>query len=136
MSKELDYILFDYWPGIWIYFFIWGAVAFAVTFYLWTRKDCDTCNRVRGLRRSALLALAITPSILTDAFIVALPAPALMGFLFMIPALISPEHWSILPFIGLLYVLPWLAMTALIFLIWCLRRGEKQAEQDGTGQPM
>lgn len=90
--NDLRYILFDYWPGIWIYLGMWVVATIVTVRYLLTRQDCYTCSRLIGFRRSALLAAIITPSIMTEGFIVALPAPALMGFLFMLPAFISPSH--------------------------------------------
>jgi hypothetical protein len=130
----MRYILFDYWPGIWIYLGIWIVVAIVTLRYLLARSDCYTCSRLSGFRRSALLAAIVTPSIMTEGFIVALPAPALMGFLFMLPAVISPSHWVILPGILLLYVLPWSICTLLIFTIWSIMR-RKKTEQSGPDNP-
>jgi len=129
MNSDLRYILFEYWPGIWIYFCIWCVATFFVVRHLFRRRDCYSCTRFTGLLRSALLAMVVTPSIISDFFIVFLPAPALMGFLFMLPAILSPQHWDILPAIGLFYILPWIIATSLIYLVWCILRKQKTAEQ-------
>jgi hypothetical protein len=80
---------------------------------------------ITGRRRRASLAvyfaLVFTPSVLTDLFLFAIPAPALLGFLAFVPALFFIEQWwSRVYAVCLLYLLPMLISFGVIYVVLTL----------------
>jgi hypothetical protein len=71
------------------------AVAFSGGYLLFRRKSRS--SSIGRPRRRALLAayfaLVLTPSLLTDLFLFAIPAPALVGFFTLLPSLFYVERW-------------------------------------------
>ena len=89
--------------------------------HLWRRRqDCFSCTYRQALVRSGLLAFLVTPSIIGDFFLFALPGPAALGFALLFPGVFfaSGQRLELLLMIVVLYVLPWVAGTAIIFYLW------------------
>lgn len=89
--------------------------------YLWSRRQyCFGCTYRQALVRSGLLAFLVTPSLISDFFLFALPGPAALGFALMSPGVLfaSGHRLELLTMISVLYVLPWVACTAIIFYVW------------------
>jgi len=81
---------------------------------------CFGCTYRQALVRSGLLAFLVTPSLISDFFLFALPGPAALGFALMSPGVLfaSGHRLELLTMISVLYVLPWVACTAIIFYVW------------------
>jgi hypothetical protein len=89
--------------------------------HLWRRRqDCFGCTYRQAFVRSGLLAFLVTPSLVGDFWLFALPGPAALGFSILSPGVLfaSGQRLELLLMIVVLYVLPWLACTALIFYLW------------------
>ena len=89
--------------------------------HLWRRRqDCFDCSYRQALVRSSLLAFLVTPSIISDFWLFALPGPAALGFALMSPGVLfaSGDRLELLLMITVFYVLPWVACTAIIFYLW------------------
>jgi hypothetical protein len=89
--------------------------------HLWRRRqDCFGCTYRQALVRSGLLAFLVTPSLIGDFFLFVLPGPAALGFALLFPGLFfaSGQRLELLLMIVVLYVLPWVACTAIIFYLW------------------
>src|SRR5476649_1498668 len=104
---------------------------FSICLYLWTvfvtirhlwrsRQDCFGCTFRQALVRSGLLAFLVTPSLVGDFFLFALPGPAALGFALLFPGVLfaSGHRLELLTMISVLYVLPWVACTTIIFYVW------------------
>jgi hypothetical protein len=112
----------DY-PTLWVFFGIYLLLAALFLIHLFSRKDCLSCTTRTGLIRSALLAAVITPSLITDFFVSAIYAPALMGFLFVTFSIpFNSNKIQLLSFALVAYILPWIACTLLIFGGWFILR--------------
>ena len=99
--------------------YLW-TVVFAIR-HLWRRRqDCFGCTFRQALVRSGLLAFLVTPSLVGDFFLFALPGPAALGFALLSPGVLfaSGHRLELLTMISVLYVLPWVACTAIIFYVW------------------
>jgi hypothetical protein len=95
-----------------------GVVAIR---HLWRhRQDCFTCTCQQAWLRSGLLAFLVTPSLIGDFFLFSFPGPAALGFALMFPGVLfaSDHRLELLMMILVLYVLPWVACTAIIFYVW------------------
>ena len=93
--------------------------------HLWRRRqDCFGCTFRQALVRSGLLAFLVTPSIVGDFFLFALPGPAALGFALLFPGVLfaSGHRLELLTMISVLYVLPWVACTTIIFYVWRIIR--------------
>ena len=62
----------------------------------------------------------MTPSLIGDFFLFSFPGPAALGFALMFPGVLfaSDHRLELLMMILVLYVLPWVACTAIIFYVW------------------
>jgi hypothetical protein len=107
------------------------TVAFAIR-HLWRRRqDCFGCTFRQGLVRSGLLALLVTPSLIGDFFLFALPGPAALGFALLFPGVLfaTGHRLELLTMISVLYVLPWVACTAIIFYVWRIIRWRRLSSE-------
>ena len=89
--------------------------------HLWRhRQDCFTCTLWQAWLRSSVLAFLVTPSLVGDFWLFAIPGPAALGFAVLSPGVLfaSGQRLELLTMILFFYVLPWLACTALIFYLW------------------
>jgi hypothetical protein len=89
--------------------------------HLWRRRQgCFSCTYQQAWLRSGLLAFLVTPSLVGDFFLFALPGPAALGFALLSPGVLfaSGHRLELLGMILVLYVLPWVACTAIIFYVW------------------
>ena len=111
---------FPFWPGFWVFIGLWLGFGLAVGFYLAARRDCAACSRKEALRRSALLAAVVVPSVMPVGFGVVY-APALAVFVQLTVAGISGGEYRVALPILLLCWLPWLVCTGLIYWIWSAR---------------
>jgi len=100
------------------------AIVVAVRHLLHHWRDCFTCTYPQAWLRSALLAFLVTPSLISDFFLFALPGPAALGFALMFPAVLfgSGHRLEVLAMISVLYVLPLIAGTTIIFYVWRMMR--------------
>jgi hypothetical protein len=100
------------------------AVVAAIRRLRSRRQDCFNCTFKQAWLRSGLLAFLVTPSVVGDLWLVVLPGPAALGFALLFPGLFfaSGSRLQVLLLILGLYVLPWLACTAIIFYLWRLIR--------------
>ncbi len=111
---------FPFWPGFWVFIGLWLGFGLAVGFYLASRRDCAACSRKEALRRSALLAAVVAPSVMPVGF-GGVYAPALAVFVQLTVAGISGGEYRVALPILLLCGLPWLVCTGLIYWIWSAR---------------
>jgi hypothetical protein len=135
MIDSAEY-MFSHWPHLWVVVTLYAVASFFVVRHLLRPTDCFACSIRRGLLRSALLAGVVTPSLVTDFWVAAFPAPAMVGFLFAIPDLFfGSQPWALLRSLGLLYVLPWVLCSTLIFAVWlCIRRRRmRRTEAEPSG---
>jgi hypothetical protein len=89
--------------------------------HLWRRRqDCFGCTFRQALVRSGLLAFLVTPSLIGDFWLFALPGPAALGFALLSPGVLfaSGHRLELLFMISVFYVLPWVACTVIIFYLW------------------
>jgi hypothetical protein len=106
--------------------YLW-TVVFALR-HLWRRRqDCFTCTFWQAWFRSSVLAFLVTPSLLGDFFLFVLPGPAALGFALLSPGILfaTGHRLELLFMVVVLYVLPWLACTTLIFYLWRFIRWRK-----------
>jgi len=89
--------------------------------HLWRhRQDCFSCTFWQGWLRSSLLAFVVTPSLIGDFWLFVFPGPAALGFALLLPGVLfeTEQRPEMLLFLFVLYVLPWLACTTIIFYLW------------------
>lgn len=89
--------------------------------HLWRhRQDCLTCPHSQAWLRSSLLAFLVTPSVMSDFFLFGVPGPAALSFAVFLPGILfaSGHRLGVLLLITVLYVLPWMACTVIIFYLW------------------
>jgi hypothetical protein len=89
--------------------------------HLWRhRQDCFSCTLWQAWLRSSLLAFLVTPSLVGDFWLFVLPGPAALGFALMLPSVLlaTDQRPELVLLVVVLYVLPWLACTTIIFYIW------------------
>jgi hypothetical protein len=109
------------------YWIIVGVYAFAVLGILYVarkRSDCFSCSVAAGLRRSALLAILITPSVIPGWVLVPVPA-SLLFLMFSWSTAVGVEEFTLNFFFyiaGVLCVLPILLVTIIIFVTWIAAR--------------
>jgi hypothetical protein len=79
-------------------------------------REVTISSPKRRVRLATYLALVLTPSVITDLFLFALPAPALIGFLTMLPSLFYLEYWwgRAYAFL-LLYIAPLLTSFGILY---------------------
>jgi hypothetical protein len=100
------------------------AVVAAVRFLWPERHDCFACTFREAWLRSGVLAFLVTPSLVGDFWLFTFPGPAALGFALLSPGVLfaSGHRLDILSLVLMLYVLPWMACTALIFYVWRFMR--------------
>ena len=78
----------------------------------------------RKLNKLFIYKSLVTPSLISDFFLFALPGPAALGFALMFPAVLfgSGHRLEVLAMISVLYVLPLIAGTAVIYYVWRMMR--------------
>ena len=122
--------MFRNFPQLWLVVAVYLVAAAGILWHLFTRRDCLTCSHKVGLLRSGLLAAVVTPSIITDFFVAAIYTPALIGFLFVVPAIpFNDQLVQLLRFALLFYVLPWMICTGVIYGVWTILRRGRPIEQ-------
>lgn len=78
-------------------------------------------DRRRRIYLAAYFALVLTPSLLTDLWLFAIPAPALIGFFMLLPSLFFIEQWPGTAYaIAMLYVGPILLCFGVFYAILTL----------------
>ncbi len=89
-------------------------------------------TRRRRAYIAAYFALVLTPSMLTDFFLFAAPAPALLGFFALLPSVFYVDVWPTAYAISLLYILPILISFIIFYfgLTLYARRRSRRASQD------
>jgi 4-hydroxybenzoate polyprenyltransferase len=92
---------------------ILGCCAVAAGRYL----CAHTGSRKEGVRRSALLAAIVTPSVLVIGWSAAYCPPLLVFLMLALGGVVQLDYWFAL-LILLFAVLPWLVGTGLIYWIW------------------
>jgi len=129
---DYEYLYGDFagFVPIWAICVIYALIVLTI---LLRRHDCFHCSFRAAIVRSALFASVITPSLLTDFFVVAVPGPAIMGLIFTFPYVFVLEHKiQILRACLVLYVGPWLLCTGMILGVWLLiRRMKNTSSQSG-----
>ena len=106
------------------------CLVFLATRHLWRhRQDCFTCTFWQGWLRSSLLAFLVTPSLVGDFWLFVLPGPAALGFVLLLPGALfaTDQRPELLLLVFVLYVLPWLACTTIIFYLWRFIRWRKMS---------
>ncbi len=103
------------------------AVPAAIVYLFYHRRDCLNCTFWQAWLRSSVLAFLVTPSFIGDFWLFAVPGPAALGFALFSPAVIfdNGQRPELLLMMLVLYLLPWLACTTLIFYVWRIIRWRK-----------
>jgi len=118
-----QYLPLSYWVIVGTY----TAISISIIYFSFQRVDCFSCSIATGLRRSALLALLVTPSVIPSWVLIPVPASLLFLMLAWSTA-VGAEDFTLgffLYSVGILCVLPLLAVASVVFITWALIRKTK-----------
>lgn len=90
----------------WVFLAVYYVITVSVAVFVWRkcRLSRFLSRRKSRLILAAAFALLFTPSVISDFWLFMIPGPALLGFLFILPSVISYPQFLLVELVY--YVLP------------------------------